>query len=198
MMILVLCVPKRHIRIPAAVLIFVAGMSAFLHQRHPELIQYALQRGKSVAFIRGREALIINTGALRYNGNDYESVIKATLQQRGVKHCRVIVSSGDKYKYGALPFIRRDFPGCEVLAPAGVLPAETPHIAISTDTCWQAGDFRIILHSREDKLDICIAAAQDTIRIGDRDRRQEKILNTEKIPDTALHFVYKQGRWKKK
>lgn len=193
---LFVCVKKRKICLVVSMLAMICGIIVFFLNRQPELVQYSLQRGKAVVFRHKREALLINTGAVAFSGNDYERFIKPLFIRRGVKRCSVIITSADKYKYGALPYLLRDFPGCSVLAPPGGLDIESEHCVLVDDSSLTIGNFTIIVQCCGQTLDVLIASPKDTITISDGSGPDNHAdIVCEHIPDSALHYLFRGGEW---
>lgn len=196
-LLVLLFIRRKSLRNALCFLLFLCGSLLFYRDSRPELVQLALPRGQSLVFRSGREALIVNTGAVAFNSNDYDRSIKPLCRHGGIRDLRVLITSAEKGKTGTIPHLRREYPGCPVLAPPGGLPLETPHVEIYSDTAWTMGNFHVYVKSEEANLSLCIAGKKDTLLIGE-DLHGEGRLNfdTNISLEKARHFRYWRNRWR--
>ncbi|MDD3965956.1 MAG: ComEC/Rec2 family competence protein [Candidatus Neomarinimicrobiota bacterium] len=196
-LLVLLFVRRKSLRYALCLVLFLCGTLLFYRNSRPELVQLALPRGQSLVFRSGRDALIVNTGAVAFGSNDYERSIKPLLRHWGVRKLQVILTSADKYKSGTVPHIRREYPGCSVLAPPGDPLPETPHCSLQNDSCWTMGKFDVCVKVYDSRLSLSIAGTRDTIRIRENCGGGEPLeLDAAQSPEKAQHFRFLRNRWR--
>ncbi|MDD3716322.1 MAG: ComEC/Rec2 family competence protein [Candidatus Marinimicrobia bacterium] len=196
-LLVLLFVRRRSLRNALCLILFFCGSLLFYRDSRPELVQLALPRGQSLVFRNGREALIVNTGAVAFNSNDYNRSIKPLCRHWGIRDLQVLITSDEKGKTGTIPHIRREYPDCPLLVPPGGLPLETPQIPIRCDTAWTMGDFHVYVKRGGTDLSLRIAGKKDTLLIGkDLPVQRNFHFDTGISPEKARHLRYRGNRWR--
>jgi len=136
---IITCVNNYKWKLRSGTFIFLACFTWFMMSSRPELIQLSLNKGEAVVYRRGRHAMIINTGAVRFNSNDHERSIQPVLDHWGVRDVTVVISAWEKGKYGNIPSIRRMYPESRIFIPQTDALIEENHTMLNVDTLIQCG-----------------------------------------------------------
>jgi len=189
--VILLCIHNKKIKkILSLVSVLFCLCWSFVSTR-PEIIQLALPRGSSILFRNGRDALIINTGSVRFNSNDYHASIQPVLTHWGTQNVTLIVTSIDKTKTGTISHIRRDFPLAPLLMPREDESIETKQTIIATDTSWEMGKYHIDLAPLNGELlSVMIRIKKDSIYIGPDENRVKYNMDPDKeIPKARQGII---------
>ncbi len=163
--ILCVCIHNKRIKYIFCILLALFSSLWFYFSTRPEWVQLSLKRGQAIVFRNGQDALIINTGTVGFNYNDYDASIKALCEHWGIRRVTIIITAWEKTKKGTVQYIRQDFPGCQVLIPEIHEPIEADYKIITRDTSWAMGKQHILIHPESESLSLIIRTKKDSICI---------------------------------
>ncbi len=136
----------------------------FYMSTRPECIQLALEKGHAILCRKGRSALIINTGAVRFNSNDHERNIQPILDHWGIQDVMIVVSEWEKYKYGNINSILRIYPDAKIFVPDTSLDAEYEYCRIEEDTLVKFASNDLYIKVNEAELALSLEMGKKSLK----------------------------------
>ncbi len=159
------CVDKKIWKIRLSIGALLSCFVWFVLSTRPELIQLSLKKGEAIVYRRGRSAMIINTGAVRFNSNDFERSIQPLLDHWGSRDVSILVTAWEKNKYSNIVAIRRRYPECRVYIPQIDVPIEENYNMLDKDTLIQCGKTDFQLKAQEDDISLSFKMGKGRIEL---------------------------------
>lgn len=186
---IIICVDKKVWKIRLGISVLLSCFTWFIMSSRPELIQLSLKRGEAIVYRRGRHALIVNTGAVRFNSNDHERSIQPLLDHWGVRDIAVVVTAWEKGKYGNIASIRRRYPDCRVFIPQTDALIEEDHYMLDRDTLIQCGKTVFYLDTKEDEMSLSFKIGKDEIVLENTDSGEFPIIPIMEHKVNPRHYI---------
>ena len=186
---IITCVNNYKWKLRSSTFVFLTCFTWFMMSSRPELIQLSLEKGEAVVYRRGRHAMIINTGAVRFNSNDHERSIQPVLDHWGVQDVTVVISAWEKGKYGNMASIRRMYPGCHLFIPQTDALIEEDHTMLDTDTLIQCGKTVFYLDVENDDISLSYKMGKNDIVLENTDSSKFPIIPINENGASPKHFT---------
>jgi len=186
---IITCVNNYKWKLRSGTFIFLACFTWFMMSSRPELIQLSLNKGEAVVYRRGRHAMIINTGAVRFNSNDHERSIQPVLDHWGVRDVTVVISAWEKGKYGNIPSIRRMYPESRIFIPQTDALIEENHTMLNVDTLIQCGRTVFHLDVKHDEISLSFKMGKNEIVFKNIDSCKFPIIPINENRASPRHFT---------
>ncbi|MBW6458200.1 MAG: ComEC/Rec2 family competence protein, partial [FCB group bacterium] len=195
-MVIMVCVHHKKMKSVLCLISALLCLCWFFLSTRPEIVQLSLPRGTSILFRNGREALIVNTGSVRFNTNDYHANIQPVCTHWGIRRVTLVATSIEKSKTGTISHIRRDFPDCSLLVPVKVEEIEERQTVITADTGWTMGKYHIDLYPEEgEHLSVLIRTRKDSVYIGKAEKKVSCIMDPDNEVPKARHGILLANQW---
>ncbi|MEA2077256.1 MAG: ComEC/Rec2 family competence protein [Candidatus Marinimicrobia bacterium] len=149
-----ICIDQKKWRNRSIITVILSCSIWFYFSTRPELVQLALKRGESIVYRKGRQALIIDTGAAYFNYNDHDRYIQPILDQWGINNVTIVISTWKKGRNSNIGSIRRKYPQCQVLIPKIDEAIEEDYMQIKNDTIIYCGNTKIEVTPQNEGLSI--------------------------------------------
>jgi hypothetical protein len=183
------CVDKKILKIRLSIGVLLSCFAWFVLSSRPELIQLSLEKGESIVYRRGRSALIINTGAVRFNSNDFERSIQPLLDHWGSIDVSVLVTAWEKGKYNNIATIRRRYPECRVYIPQIDVPIEENYNMLDRDTLIQCGKTDFQLKVQEDDISLSFKMGKSMIELKNDDSGEFPVIPIKEHKLNPRHYI---------
>jgi competence protein ComEC len=156
-------VDKKKWKIAGSAILSITCIIWFYLSTRPECIQLALDKGHAILCRKGRSALIINTGAVRFNSNDHERSIQPILDHWGTQDVMIMISEWEKYKIGNINSILRIYPDAKIFIPDTSLDLEYEYCRIERDTLLEFASSDLNVNAYEAELAISLSIGKRKI-----------------------------------
>ncbi len=185
----IICINDRQWKIRSGIGILFLSLTWFYMSSRPELIQLSLEKGQSILYRNGRHAMIINTGAVRFNSNDHERSIQPVLDHWGVRDVSVVISVWEKGKYGNIASLRRRYPKCHLFIPRTSALVEEDHSMLKADTLIQCGGTVFNLDVENDDISLSFKMGKSEIVLENTDSSKFPIIPINVNKTSPRHFT---------
>ncbi len=179
---------KRKHKVMVGLVCFLGSIIMFYTQSRPEFIVPVLEKGKCAIYRRGRNALLINTGAVKFGSNDYDKNIKAILEHFGVLNVVVMITEINKNKTGNIFRVKQDFRDCPLILPDSISGLEGRHSIVRKDSTINIAGKKINLHISEGKIALRIPFACDSLILHEDSIENYPIINIDRIREKPIHL----------
>jgi competence protein ComEC len=154
---------SQKLKMFSCILILCLSIIWFFNATRPELIQLSLDRGHAIIYRRMRQALLINTGAIQFNSNDYDRSIEPVLDHFGIRDVAIIITKWEKNKYSNIPAIQRQYPECLVYIPQVESDMEENSFYICDGQSIVFADQDIFVDRTEDELNLSFSFGKEIL-----------------------------------
>jgi len=183
------CVDKKIRVIRLSICVLLSCFAWFVLSTRPELVQLSLEKGEAIVYRRGRTAMIINTGAVRFNSNDFERSIQALLDHWGVRDVSVLVTVWEKSKYSNIAAIRRKYPECRVYIPKIDVPIEENYNMLERDTLIQYAKTDFQLKVQENDISLSFKMGKGKIVLKNTESGEFPIIPIKEHKLNSQHYI---------
>lgn len=160
----------------------------FFVQSRPEFIILALEKGKCAIYRKGQEALILNTGSVKFGSNDFDRYIKPVLDHFGINSVDVLITENIKQKTGNISRVQREYSDCLLYIPGPLSEEERKYTIVEKDTnIIFAGDSIKLIYN-EEKLDVLMSLSDRPLYLKHTVSDSLLDINIDKLRSRALHY----------
>lgn len=179
---------SAKLKIYSCIIIVFLSAIWFYSSTRPELIQLSLDKGHAIIYRRLRNALLINTGAVRFNSNDYDRSIEPILDHFGIRDLKIIITKWEKNKYSNIPTILRQYPRCLVYTPQVEFDTEENAYSVCTGENLVFANQDIFVDCIHDELDLSFFFGQEMLRFQNENCDRFPNIRINKNNQEVLHL----------
>ncbi|MFA6617659.1 MAG: ComEC/Rec2 family competence protein [Candidatus Neomarinimicrobiota bacterium] len=175
------------------ILTFVSVLSfslMFFVQSRPEFIILALERGKCAIYRKGQEALLINTGAVKFGSNDLDRTIQPILEHFGINSVDVIITENIKQKTGNISRVKREYSDCLIYFPGPLSETERKYEIVEKDSSIVFAGDSIKLVYKDKKLDVLMSFAARPLYLKNEVSDPLAEIPIDELRSKALHYRF--------
>lgn len=185
---LLIILEKRQSRVIMSSICLASFLIMFAIHTRPELIVLALDKGKCAIYRKRQEALIINTGAMKFGSNDYDRNIKPILEHLGVDSVELIITENIKPKTGNISGIKREYSNFTLYTADAFNSEELGYNLIQHDTNIVFMGDSVKLIWNQNKIDIMLQFSGDALYLKNAGIDSLREINIDKQRLQALHY----------